>query len=131
MGQTVLFTEDRPDVSIPCPRVCRFWWCSLQYSHAHMLLTHVVSSPTLDINYYWFGYYLPNSYHMHFTDYYFTAVKITNTQSSRIPELHHTFKYINCSTSMYFASSNIDLDCLLAFSLSHSPLSLSYLTLVN
>jgi hypothetical protein len=24
MGQTVLSTEDRPDVSIPCPRVCRF-----------------------------------------------------------------------------------------------------------
>jgi hypothetical protein len=42
--------------------------------------------------------YLPGSYHMHFTDYYFTAVKITDTRSSGIPELHHTLKYINCST---------------------------------
>ena len=89
------------------------------YSHVHMLLTHVVSSPTPEINYYRFGYYLPNSYHMHFTDYYITAVKITDTRSSGIPKLRHTFEYINCSTSMYFASSNIDLDSLLAFDLSH------------
>jgi hypothetical protein len=85
------------------------------YSHAHMLLTHVVSSPTPEINYYRFGYYLPDSYHMHFTDYYFTAVKTTDTQSSGILELRHTFEYINCSTSMYFASSNIDLDSSTSF----------------
>jgi hypothetical protein len=35
-----------------------------------------------------------------------------------IPELRHTFEYINRSTSMYFASSNIDLDSLLALDLS-------------
>jgi hypothetical protein len=75
------------------------------YSHTHMLPTHVVSSPTLEINYYWFGYYLPDSYHMPLTVYYFTEVKITDTQSSGIPELCHTFEYINCSTSMYYASS--------------------------
>jgi hypothetical protein len=80
------------------------------YSHAHMLLTHVVSSPTPEINYYRFGYYLPDSYHMLLMDYYFTKVKITDTWSSGIPELCHTFEYINCSTSMYFASSNINLD---------------------
>ena len=62
--------------------------------------------------------YLPGSYHMHFTDYYFTAVKITDTQSSRIPKLCHTFEYINCSTSMYFASSNIDLDFSTSFNFS-------------
>ena len=82
------------------------------YSHTHMLLTHIVSSLTPEINYYRFGYYLPDSYHMPLTDYYFTKVKITDTRSSGIPELRHTFKYINCSTSMYFASSNIDLDTL-------------------
>jgi hypothetical protein len=85
------------------------------YSHVHMLLTHVVLSLTPEINYYQFGYYLPNSYHMHFTDTYFTAVKITDTRSSGIPELCHTFEYINCSTSMYFASSNIDLDSSTSF----------------
>ena len=47
---------------------------------------------------------------MHFTEYYFTVVIITDTRSSGIPELRHTFEYINSSTSMYFASSNIDLD---------------------
>jgi hypothetical protein len=83
------------------------------------LLTHVVSSLTPEINYYRFGYYLPDSYHMHFTDYYFTAVKITDTQSSGIPKLRHTFKYINCSTSMYFVSLNIDLDSPTSFDLSH------------
>ena len=79
------------------------------------LLTHVVSSPTPEINYYWFGYYLPDSHHMPLTDYYFTEAKITDTRSSGIPELRHTFEYINRSISMYFASSNIDLDSLLAF----------------
>jgi hypothetical protein len=54
------------------------------------LPTHVVSSPTPDINYYRFSYYLPDSYHMLLTDYYFTGVKITDTRSSGIPELHHT-----------------------------------------
>ena len=82
------------------------------------LLTHVVSSPTLEINYYRFGYYLPDLYHMPLTDYYFTEAKITDTRSSGIPKLRHTFEYINCSTSMYFASSNIDLDSLLALDLS-------------
>jgi hypothetical protein len=57
------------------------------------LLTHVVSSPTLEINYYRFGYYLPDSYHMPLTDYYFTEAKITDTRSSGIPELRHTFEY--------------------------------------
>ena len=84
------------------------------YSHAHMLLTHVVSSLTPEINYYRFSYYLPDSNHMPLMDYYFTEAKITDTRSSGIPELHHTFKYINCSTSMYFASLNINLDSLLA-----------------
>jgi hypothetical protein len=70
------------------------------YSHAHMLPTHVVSSPTPEINYYRFGYYLHNPYHMPLTVYYFTEVKITDTRSSGIPELRHTFEYINCSTSM-------------------------------
>jgi hypothetical protein len=55
---------------------------------------------------------------MPLTDYYFTEVKITDTRSSGIPELRHTFEYINRSTSMYFASSNIDLDSLLASDLS-------------
>jgi hypothetical protein len=96
------------------PSLCLWNITMPKCSHAHMLLTLVVSSPTPDINYYRFSYYLPNSYHMHFTDYYFAAVKITDTRSSRIPELRHTFKYINCSTSMYFISSNIDLDSLLA-----------------
>jgi hypothetical protein len=36
MGQTFLFTEDCPDVSIPCPRVCRFWWCSLHLHDMYM-----------------------------------------------------------------------------------------------
>jgi hypothetical protein len=45
------------------------------YSHAHMLPTHVVSSPTPEINYYRFGYYLPDPYHMPLTVYYFTEVK--------------------------------------------------------
>jgi hypothetical protein len=55
---------------------------------------------------------------MPLTDYYFTEAKITDTQSSGILELRHTFEYINHSTSMYFASSNIDLDSLLALDLS-------------
>jgi hypothetical protein len=89
------------------------------------LLTHVVSSPTPEINYYRFGYYLPDLYHMPLTDYYFTEAKITDIRSSGIPKLHHTFEYINHSTSMYFASSNINLDSLLALDLSRllkSPL---------
>jgi hypothetical protein len=87
------------------------------YSHDHMLLTHIVSSPTPEINYYRFGYYLPDSYHMPLTDYYFTKAKITDIQSSGIPKLHHTFEYINRSTSMYFASSNINLDSPTSFDL--------------
>ena len=55
---------------------------------------------------------------MPLTDYYFTKAKITDIRSSGIPELRHTFKYINRSTSMYFASLNINLDSLLAFDLS-------------
>jgi hypothetical protein len=81
------------------------------YSHSFI--------PTPEINYYRFGYYLPDLYHMPLTDYYFTKAKITDTRSSGIPELHHTFEYINRSTSMYFTSSNINLDSLLAFDLSH------------
>jgi hypothetical protein len=92
------------------------------------LLTHVVSSPTPEINYYRFGYYLPDSHHMPLTDYYFTEAKTTDTRSSGIPELRHTFEYINRSTSMYFASSNIDLDSLLAFDLSHLLKSLTRLS---
>jgi hypothetical protein len=55
---------------------------------------------------------------MPLTDYYFTEAKITDIRSSGIPELRHTFEYINRSTSMYFTSSNIDLDSLLALDLS-------------
>src|ERR1700679_1943885 len=86
------------------------------------LLTHVVSSPTPEINYYRFGFYLPDSHHMPLMDYSFTEAKITDTRSSGLPELRHTFEYINRSTSMYFASSNIDLDSLLAL------ISLDYLS---
>ena len=60
-------------------------------------------------------------------DYYSTTVKVTDTQSSDIPRLHHIFEYINCSTSCIFTSSNTNLDSLLAKPLS-AALILYYMT---
>ena len=82
------------------------------YSHTHMITYYVVHFQALEIKLLWPDYYLPNSHLMFPQTMTLPAATICITWNSNISRLRHILRYINCSYSMYFTSSNINLDSL-------------------